>query len=91
MKRQAIAFGVYNGRRDRNALDHFCDSPDFVASGVGERLHDGRSHSCPAGHRHHRLSGPAYSGTKIIVAMRTLAGEGEACGKQVGGASGRVV
>ena len=69
-----------NGRRDRNALDHFCNFTDPVAFRVGERPYHGRSHSYPAGHRRHRLGGQAYSGAKNTVA-RTLAGGGEACGK----------
>jgi hypothetical protein len=58
-----------------------CYSINFVASGIGEWLHDGWGHSYPAGHRHHRVSGPTYSGTKNIVAIWTLAGEGEVFGK----------
>ena len=54
-------------RRDRNALDHMCDSLNFVASRIGEWLHHGRRHSYLAGHRHHCDSGPAYPGTKSAV------------------------
>ena len=72
-------------------MDHFCDSADLMASGVGERPHDGWSHSCSARHRHHRLGRPAYSGTKTAVATYTLAGEGEASGKEAGGRSTRVL
>ena len=64
-------------------MDHIGDSLSFVASGIGEWLHDGWGHSCPAGHRRHRVSGPTYSGTKNIVAIWTLAGEGEVFGKEV--------
>ena len=60
-----------------HALDHMCDSFNFVASGVGEWLHVGRGHSYPAGHRHRRGTSPGDSGTKNIVAIWTLAGEGE--------------
>ncbi len=60
-----------------HALDHRCDSFNFVASGIGEWLHDGRGHSYPAGNRHRRGSDPSHSGTKTIAAIWTLAGEGE--------------
>ena len=64
-------------------MDHMCDSFNFVASGIGEWLHDGRDHSCPAGHRRRRGTGPGDSGTKNIVAIGTLTGEGEVFGKEV--------
>ena len=66
-----------------HALDHICDSFNSVASGIAHWLHDGWGHSYPAGHRHHRLSGPTYSGTKVMVAIWTLAGEGEVSGEEV--------
>jgi hypothetical protein len=65
-----------------HALDHMRDSLDSVASGIAHWLHDGWRHSYPAGHRHHRLSGPTYSGTKVMVAIWTLAGEGGVSGKE---------
>jgi len=64
-------------------LDHMCDSLNFVASGIGEWLHNGRGYSCPAGHRHRRGTGPTYSGTKNIVTIWTLAGEGELFRKEM--------
>jgi hypothetical protein len=62
-----------------HALDHICDSLNSVAAGIDDWLHDGWGHSYPAGHRHHRLSGPTYSGTKNIVAgwTRKPAKEGD--------------
>ena len=54
-----------------HALDHIGDSLNFVASGIAHWLHDGWTHSYPAGHCHHRVSGPTYSGTKNIVAIWT--------------------
>jgi hypothetical protein len=66
-----------------HALDHICDSLNFVAVGIYWWLCGWWTHSYPAGHRHHRLSGPTYSGTKNIVAIWTLAGEGEVFGKEV--------
>jgi hypothetical protein len=66
-----------------HALDHMRDSLDSVASGIAHWLHDGWGHSYPAGHRHHRVSDPTYSGTKVMVAICTLAGEGEVFGEEV--------
>jgi hypothetical protein len=64
-------------------LDHFCHSLNFVAAGIGQWLHDGWSHSHPPGHRHRRGADPSHSGTKTLVDVSTLAGEGEALGKEV--------
>ncbi len=66
-----------------HALDHIGNSLSFVASGIAHRLHDGWGHSCPAGHRRHRVSSPTYSGTKNIIAIWTVAGEGEVLGEEV--------
>jgi hypothetical protein len=66
-----------------HALDHIGDSLNSVASGIAHWLHDGWGHSYPAGHRRHRVSGPAYSGTKNIITIWTFAGEGEVFGKEV--------
>ena len=62
-----------------HALNHIGDSLNFVASGNVYWLHDGWGYSYPAGYRHHRVSGPTYSGTKSIVAIRfmNLLKEGE--------------
>ena len=65
------------------ALDHICHFLNFVVVGISEWLHDGWSYSCPAGHCHHRVGGPPFSGTKNIVAIWTLAGGGEVFGKEV--------
>ena len=64
-----------------HALDNIGDSFDSVASRIAHWLHDGWGHSYPAGHRCHRVNSPTYSGTKNIVAIWTLAGEGEVFGK----------
>ena len=66
-----------------HALDPIGDSLDSVASGIGEWLHDGRGHSYPAGDRHRRGTDPGDSGKKNLVAIWTLAGEGEVIGKEV--------
>ena len=73
----------YRQKGVEHALDHIGDSLNSVASGIAQWLHDGRGHSCPAGHCRHRVGGPPYSGTKNSVAIWTLAGEGEAFGKEV--------
>jgi hypothetical protein len=67
-----------------HALDYIGDSLDFVASGIDQWLHDGWIHSYPAGHCRHRVNSPAYSGTKNIVAIWPIAGEGEVLGKEGG-------
>jgi hypothetical protein len=64
-------------------LDHMCDSLNSVVVGISRWLHDGWGHSYPAGHRHRRGTDPGHSGTKTILAIWTLAGEGEVFGKEV--------
>ena len=64
-------------------MDDCCNTHNPMATGAGERLHEGRGHSYPAGHSHRRGTGPGDSGTKTIVAIWTLAGEGEVFGKEV--------
>jgi hypothetical protein len=66
-----------------HALDHMCDSLNSVASRISEWLHDGWGHSCLTGHRHRCSTDPGHSRTKTIVAIWTLAGEGEVFGKEV--------
>ena len=51
-------------------------------AGSSDWLHHGWRHSCPAGHRFHCGSGPAYSGTKSAVAMWTFDREGEVSVKE---------
>ena len=67
-----------------HAFGHIGDSLDSVASGIYHWLHDGWGYSYPAGHCHHCVSGLTYSGTKNIVAIWPLAGEGEVSGKKGG-------
>ena len=64
-------------------MDHICHSRNFVAAGIDQWVHDWRIRSHPAGHRHRRGADPRYSGTKTIVAVSILAGEGEVFGKKV--------
>jgi hypothetical protein len=66
-----------------NALDHLCDSLDFVVVGISWWLYGWWTHSSPSGHRHRRGTDPGHPGTKTIVAIWTLAGEGEVFGKEV--------
>ena len=54
-----------------------CDFLNSVASGISDRLHDGWSHSYPAGHRHRCGAGPSHSRAKTNVTIWTLAGQGE--------------
>ncbi len=74
---------ILSSERSRTCFGHMCDSFNSVASGIAHWLHDGWGHSYPAGHRHHRVSDPTYSGTKVMVAICTLAGEGEVFGEEV--------
>ena len=73
-----------------HALDHICDFLNFVVVGIYWWLYGWWTHSYPIGHCHHRLSGPTYSGTKVRVAIWTLAGEGEVFGKEVVSRSRRI-
>jgi hypothetical protein len=65
-----------------HALDYMCDSLNFVAVGISYSC-GWWTHSYPTGHRHRRGTDPSYSGTKVMVAIWTLAGEGEVFGKEV--------
>ena len=65
-----------------HALDHRCDSLNFVVVGIYWSC-GWWTHSYPAGHRYRRGTDPSYSGTKVMVAIWTLAGEGEVFGKEV--------
>ena len=66
-----------------HALDHMCDSLHSVVVGISRWLCSWWTHSYPAGHRRRRGTDPGHSGTKTIVAIWTLAGEGEVFGKEV--------
>ena len=54
-----------------------------MAVGIDQWLHDWWIHSYPAGHRHRRDTDPSDSGTKTLVAVSILAGEGGVFGKEV--------
>ncbi len=64
-------------------MDHTCDSLNSVATGIDDWLHDGWSHSYPAGHCHRCGAGPGYSRTKTSVAVSILTGSDEVFGKKV--------
>ena len=64
-------------------MDHMCDSLNFVVVGISQWLHDGWGHSYPAGHRHRCGTDPGHSRAKTIVAIWTLAGEGEVFEKEM--------
>ena len=66
-----------------HALDNMCDSLYFVVVGISRWLYRWWTHSSLAGHRHHRPGDPGHSGTKAIVAIWTVAGEGEVFGEEV--------
>ena len=48
-------------------MDDFCDSHDYVASGVSQRIYDRRIHSHPAGYRNCRSSDQDHSRKKPCV------------------------
>jgi len=51
------------------AVDHCCHSPNFVAAGNGQWLHNWWIYSHPASYCHRRGADPNYSGTETIVAV----------------------
>ena len=61
-----------------------CDSLNSVASGISHWLHDGWGYSYPAGDRYRCSIDPSHSRTKTLVAVWTLAREGEVFGEEVG-------
>jgi len=48
-------------------LDDLCDTRNTLGVGFGERLHDRRIHSCPAGYRNRSGVDQNNSGTQTIV------------------------
>jgi len=63
--------GFYRQKGVEHALDHICNSLNFVAVGISRWLCGWWTHSYPVGRCHHRASGPTHSGTKNIVALWT--------------------
>jgi hypothetical protein len=74
-----------------HALDHILDFLNFVVVGIFCWPCWWWTHPYPAGHRYHRFSNPTYSGTKTIVAIWPLAGEGEVFGKEVVDRSSKIL
>jgi hypothetical protein len=72
-----------NLKTEQQLLLEMKDSLNFVVVGIAQWLHDGWCHSYPAGYRHRRGTDQGHSGTKTIVAISTLPGEGEVFGKEV--------
>jgi hypothetical protein len=64
-------------------VDNCCNTHNSMAAGSGDRLYNGIFYSYPAGRCHHRRADQSYSGKKNIVAILTLAGEGEGFGEEV--------
>ena len=50
-------------------MDDLCDTRDTLGLGVGERLHDRRVHSRPAGYRNCGGVDQNNSGTKTVVTV----------------------
>jgi len=58
-----------------NVVDDCCDSDNFVAAGVGDRLYDGLFYSYSAGHCHYCCAGQSHSGAETgleRVALKEL-------------------
>jgi hypothetical protein len=81
----------YRQKGVEHALDHMCDSLHFVVVGISWWLYGWWTHSYPTGHRHRRGTDPGHSRTKTILAIWTLAGEGEVFGKEVVNRSRRIL
>lgn len=64
---------VNNQKGGSNAVDDYSNITNFVAVGIDQRLHDGRSYSYPAGHCRYRVSGTTSSREKNIVASWAFA------------------
>ena len=74
-----------------HAVDHIWHSRNIVAFGIGQRLHDGWSHSPSPGHRHRGGAGPSDSGAKTPLAFLTLAREGKLLRKEVISRSNKIL
>jgi hypothetical protein len=70
-----------------HALDYICNFLNFMVVGTNWRLYGRWAHSYSAGYRCYRVGDPTYSGTKRIVALGILFGEGGGFGKGVIGGS----
>jgi hypothetical protein len=86
----AVPGRMSNREGGSHVVDDCYNTHDSMAAGVGDRLYDGLFYSYPAGRCHHRHTDPSYSGTKMIIAIWTLAGEGEVLGKGMGSKGGKI-
>jgi hypothetical protein len=68
---------------ESHVVDNCGNTHNSMAAGAGDRLYDGLFYSHPARCCHHRRADTDYSGTKNIVAIWTLAGEGGVFGEEV--------
>ncbi len=55
-----------------HAMDHFCNSLDFVVIRIRQRLYDWRIHSYPPGDRHRRGTDSNYPGPKTTIVIWIL-------------------
>ena len=70
-------------------MDHMCDPLNFVVVGISWSC-GWWTHSYPAGHSRRRGTDPSYSGTQVMSAIWTLAGEDAGFGKEGVGRSGKI-
>ena len=66
-KKILAALGLKKG--GKHALDPICGSFNSVGTGIDDRLHAGRRHSYPVGHRHRRDIDSIYSRTKTSLTL----------------------
>ena len=53
-------------------MDHFCDSLDYVASWIGQRVHDWRVYSYPPGNRHRRSIDSNHPRAKAVIVIESF-------------------
>ena len=63
------AMGLNNSGGKSYVVDNCCDTDNFVAAGVDNRIHDGLFYSYPAGHRNRRGVDWGHSGAKARLAV----------------------
>jgi hypothetical protein len=78
------AAAVTNQKGGSNVVDDFFDLDNFVAAGIDQRIHNGRSYSYPADYCRHRVSGTTSSREKNIVAPWTTSLMNDVFGKDTG-------
>ncbi len=55
------------GEGEMNALDDLCSTRNTLGAGAGERSHDWRVHSYPAGHRDRCGTDQDHSGAQTVL------------------------